>query len=356
MKLVFVFANSVELANSIYDSRKINFEIPDAALQIPDCRERILKLCNQIGQLTDAAFLISNKDLQLRLHPVKSTSNLGHVNNSFYNLVLRFRRLKVKMFKYEYQLLKIAAPSESPFYYWTHRSRGEKRKSLTNSLYSPHGLNLERPEQINYMNTISALAASCVELLNSDQMATESDSTPIREWSFEGFHPHWFDDRARIAENKKISRSIKEQKQKEKLTKQFLNLQNNQIPSLIPEGTKRVGAIPGIFKGVQFRSQLEIRFATQLEELGIKWVYEPERLGEGNYLVDFYLPDLKSWVEVKGRFEPRDNFLLKDVARYLKKERGEKLYVYSSSKAFCVNSRSFQLLSHQRLWEELSRG
>lgn len=82
--------------------------------------------------------------------------------------------------------------------------------------------------------------------------------------------------------------------------------------------------------GVQFRSQLEIRFATQLEQKEIQWIYESERLAEGNYLVDFHLPTLKCWVEVKGKFEARDHYLLQDVAEYLKRERNERLYVYTS--------------------------
>ena len=119
---------------------------------------------------------------------------------------------------------------------------------------------------------------------------------------------------------------------------------------------RRVGAVPGIFKDVQFRSQLEIRFVTQLEEYGIRWFYESERLGDGNYLVDFYLPDLKTWVEVKGKFEPRDNYLLKDVAAYLKRERSERLYVFSASKAYAVNSASFHEIAHTLFWSKISGG
>ena len=90
--------------------------------------------------------------------------------------------------------------------------------------------------------------------------------------------------------------------------------------------------------------------------MGIRWVYESERLGNGSYLVDFYLPELKAWVEVKGKFEPRDNFLLKDVAAYLKRERNERLYVFSASKAYAVNSRSFHEINHKLFWSKISNG
>ena len=54
-----------------------------------------------------------------------------------------------------------------------------------------------------------------------------------------------------------------------------------------------------------FRSRLEARWAVFFDALGIRWLYEPEafELPSGaRYLPDFYLPDLKRWVEVKPEF------------------------------------------------------
>lgn len=51
-----------------------------------------------------------------------------------------------------------------------------------------------------------------------------------------------------------------------------------------------------------FRSRLEARWAVFFDALGIRWEYEKEGydLGEaGWYLPDFWLPDLKMWIEVK---------------------------------------------------------
>lgn len=56
------------------------------------------------------------------------------------------------------------------------------------------------------------------------------------------------------------------------------------------------------WKGYQFRSRLEARWAVCFDSLGIDWSYEPEGfdLGEaGCYLPDFYMPTLDAWVEVK---------------------------------------------------------
>ncbi len=90
-----------------------------------------------------------------------------------------------------------------------------------------------------------------------------------------------------------------------------------------------------------------------MEAKQIRWIYEGERLGDGNYLVDFYLPDLRCWVEVKGKVEPRDDYLLKDIADYLKKERGERLFIYTQSKAFSVSGQAFKGLTHDEFWSKV---
>ncbi len=104
------------------------------------------------------------------------------------------------------------------------------------------------------------------------------------------------------------------------------------------------------------RSQLEIRFAAELDERAIKWVYEGEALGGAGYLVDFYLPDLGVWVEVKGRFEARDRQVLPEVAKFLKSERKHRLLVYTGSgKCFVVNPSGFREVERRNFWGELLR-
>lgn len=66
-----------------------------------------------------------------------------------------------------------------------------------------------------------------------------------------------------------------------------------------------IKAIQTEYKGYRFRSRLEARWAVFFDALGIDWEYEPEGydLGDlGWYLPDFYLPDSKTWVEVKPPF------------------------------------------------------
>lgn len=63
-----------------------------------------------------------------------------------------------------------------------------------------------------------------------------------------------------------------------------------------------IKAIETSYKGYRFRSRLEARWAVFFDTLGVKWEYEKEGydLGEhGWYLPDFWLPQSKSWVEIK---------------------------------------------------------
>jgi hypothetical protein len=61
----------------------------------------------------------------------------------------------------------------------------------------------------------------------------------------------------------------------------------------------------GYHNEIWFRSQLEIKYAKAFERHGIEYEYEPIRFeldnGEG-YIIDFYLPSLNIFVEIKGRY------------------------------------------------------
>ena len=64
--------------------------------------------------------------------------------------------------------------------------------------------------------------------------------------------------------------------------------------------------IETVYKGYRFRSRLEARWAVFFDALGIKYYYEHEGFdlkGEGWYLPDFWLPELKTWIEIKGNPE-----------------------------------------------------
>lgn len=69
-----------------------------------------------------------------------------------------------------------------------------------------------------------------------------------------------------------------------------------------------IGAVPGFYRGVRFASRLEVGWAQTLDFLGIEWLYEPAvvPLPSGNrYRPDFYLPMIRTWLEVKGPHDER---------------------------------------------------
>jgi hypothetical protein len=62
-------------------------------------------------------------------------------------------------------------------------------------------------------------------------------------------------------------------------------------------------AIETIYKGYRMRSRLEARYGIFFDSLGVKWEYEKEGFDlEGKwYLPDFWLPEQKCWIEIKGQ-------------------------------------------------------
>jgi hypothetical protein len=64
-----------------------------------------------------------------------------------------------------------------------------------------------------------------------------------------------------------------------------------------------IKAIQTQYKGYNFRSRLEARWAVFFDALDVDWQYEPEGfdLPSGMYLPDFYLPNVDDglWVEIK---------------------------------------------------------
>lgn len=62
-----------------------------------------------------------------------------------------------------------------------------------------------------------------------------------------------------------------------------------------------IPSIPTTYRGVLFRSRLEVKWARVLTNAGHRWVYEKDKfvLPSGCYIPDFWLPDLNMWAEVK---------------------------------------------------------
>ena len=74
---------------------------------------------------------------------------------------------------------------------------------------------------------------------------------------------------------------------------------------------------------VSMDSTWEVACARRLDELGIKWIRDPKmKLSyvtrgrrKRNYIPDFYLPDLDTYIEVKGYWTDAAKHKMKDVIR-----------------------------------------
>lgn len=68
-------------------------------------------------------------------------------------------------------------------------------------------------------------------------------------------------------------------------------------------GSPLLKALPTEYRGLQFRSRLEARWAVFFDTLGIPYEYEREGYDLDGvwYLPDFWLPSIDSWVEIKPK-------------------------------------------------------
>lgn len=78
--------------------------------------------------------------------------------------------------------------------------------------------------------------------------------------------------------------------------------------------SERIAAIPTIYNGRQYRSRLEAQYAQLFDQRRMRFSYEEESFDfDGvKYLPDFWLPDIRTIVEVKGLL---DDLSLEKVAR-----------------------------------------
>jgi hypothetical protein len=101
------------------------------------------------------------------------------------------------------------------------------------------------------------------------------------------------------------------------------------------------------------KSRLEARFLGEVDKKRFDWIYEPERIGAANYLIDFHLPRLGVWVEVKGEIKAIDERQLPECARILA-QRDELLFVFQYDNiAYEIINGRFVEITHYALWQRL---
>ena len=99
-------------------------------------------------------------------------------------------------------------------------------------------------------------------------------------------------------------------------------IQRHDIKGLSPQ------PLPSWYRGVQFRSRMEARWAAYFDLLNLNWIYEPEgyELPSGNYCPDFQINDML--LEVKPNKEAANYVLpkLMDLASMLTESNRANIY------------------------------
>lgn len=106
-------------------------------------------------------------------------------------------------------------------------------------------------------------------------------------------------------------------------------------------------AIETEYKGILFRSRLEARWAILFDAFNLKWIYEPECfiLSNGQkYTPDFYLQDIKVYVEIKPNYDWVDD---KYHSERYELFEGDLLILSGGYPNFNTN-----LLFHKQIWTD----
>ncbi len=352
MRLTFTYSHLLLLTPENHFIFETTFEVPDTALQFIGIRERIFRIAELVSKLSLYNVFLTCKELNFRQVLVEEKA--VDVRLDWYSTFIVFS--KTVAFRTNRTNLRLLAPNIKLYPDMILRSYMHKKatakRSLTKNLKYPNIL--EQSSTHNGINLLKELTSHITVILNAD--------TSQGVWGLEGFNIHWFDKTLYDQRQKYFKDQEKQQKSREreelKRQKREEIVKARQLnPDAEPKtgAGRTVGARPGVFEGVMMRSQLEIRFAAELKERNIRWIYEGETLGKGGYLVDFYLPDLGVWVEVKGKFEARDKHLLPEVAEVLK-TRKQSLFVYTNGTCYKVNPSGLREIPRKDFWGEVVGG
>ena len=95
----------------------------------------------------------------------------------------------------------------------------------------------------------------------------------------------------------------------------------------VPSFEEEFRSLPTLYRGIQFRSRIEARWAVVFDFFDLQWEYEPEHyeLPIGNYLPDFWLQNQDCWVEIKG---PHPTEMEEAKARGLARKSQKAVYIF----------------------------
>lgn len=314
--------------------------LPESVKSIEDLKARILEIANHMAYFTNYSLFVNCPDVDLRNYPV-AERNRASLHESMNAICFSFDGIIKRPSQRKTLQLHLYAPARFPSRHIT--------------VFSLRSFAAQSDLEVEYITHIKGIVEPLLALLKNNGDEWYCLQIDPRQWQKRQAQRF---NRINAKHRRETAAAEKRaQRLADKIAAQTVKAETSGSTGPSEHGTGRVpGARPGIYRGVQMRSQLEINFAADLDERGIKWVYEGEALGQAQYLVDFYLPDLGVWIEVKGRMTPKDRQVLPDVARVLKSERQQKLLMYTGSgPCLVVNPSGFREIERKQFWTEVIR-
>jgi hypothetical protein len=201
MKLTFIFSNEPGLFRvSKYDIYKTYFELPNEALELPDCEGRLLTIVQGVARLTHAHLHVSCKDIGWKnklidLAAIDDGSTYPRLSSKIAAIgFVRYESLSSRS-----RIIKILNPVNSPMdrRYIPRTRRG--RSTLKRLLFPLERYDLHMTEY----GKIIADIRDTVLLLAATEKDKSIDFGKDVVWEFNGIHPLWRDNQLIDLRNKR---------------------------------------------------------------------------------------------------------------------------------------------------------
>jgi|GEM_PF-5585144 len=221
MKITFIYTDTPDVRalpkDDIYTR---NFDLPDSALQIPNCRETILQIADTLSKFTSACLSITCDELKLKNHVVSTKAECSYkIGSNLSTIVLVFasssggNHIERRKLHILYRDHSISLTSQS--YYEVYG-----RSSLSRGLLHDETSWASSDQEYENRKVLLSVVEPLLTLLNADSS---------RQWRFMGFRPLWTDN-SLMARRKQVGKRYeKELRRKEREAKKLGALQEREV-------------------------------------------------------------------------------------------------------------------------------
>jgi hypothetical protein len=228
MKITFSFTASPDIRSlQREDIYTRNFEFPNAALDLPNCKEHILEIANVVSKFTMAYLHLTCSELSIKNYPIptQDESYRGRIGGNIRTIVVVFapattgkRDTERKLYiLYINPSIRLASKSYQSIY----------GNSLGAGLLHDTVSWARTDEERSNREVLLSANEHILSLLNSDSSV---------EWRFVGFHPIWTDSSVMALMNTRRKRWEKEEKRKEREAVKLAKVQEKAAEPSNPRG------------------------------------------------------------------------------------------------------------------------